>query len=155
MKKKNIIWAIALSGVSVLSLLLAVLFNLQYNSSAAIIAMLAMITLKSKENIFKVILNWYITVAIATLSAFLFEVFGYGLLILFIVLILFLSSSLYLDMTECMVISTVIITHYFGNQNMSIENIFNEFSLLTIGILASSLTTLGFRKIKHSEKIYN
>lgn len=134
------VWSLQVSFVAVLSFYIALLFNLEFAPSAAIIGMLAAITLKPKREVFVIIIRWYVSVGLVTLITLIFEVVGYSLTYFFILLALFVLISLYFRLTDCMVISTVIMTHYFTDQTMNFSVIGNEFSLLTIGILIAVST---------------
>lgn len=136
----DIIWSLQVSFVAILSFYIALLLNLEFAPSAAIIGMLAAITLKPKHEVFVVVIRWYISIGLATLITLIFGVVGYSLIYFFILLALFVLISLYFGLTDCMVISTVIMTHYFTAQNMNFMVVGNEFLLLTTGILVAVAT---------------
>lgn len=69
----------------------------------------------------------------AVLSFAVFGIFGFGFLQLGAVLALFLIFCGVLDMGEAVAMNSVIITHYFASQDISLPMLGNEILLLVIG----------------------
>lgn len=69
----------------------------------------------------------------AVLSFAVFGIFGFGFLQLGAVLALFLTFCGMFDMGEAVAMNSVIITHYFASQDISLPMLGNEILLLVIG----------------------
>lgn len=145
LSREKFSWALQLSLTVTIAFFIAEFFTLQFAASAAIIAMLASITLKNKPKILPAIVEWYLSIAIGSVLIILYEILNYNIFVLFLMLLIYYSILLAFQFTECMVISTVIVTHYFGAANLTLAVVLNEFSLLTIGVMVSAILTLLVR----------
>jgi Predicted membrane protein len=134
----NFSWALRLSFTVSLAFFLASNLKLDFAAAAGIIGMLASITLRNKEKLLPSIIEWYASITIGSVLIFIHELLNYTIFVLFLMLFIYFSILLILNLTECMVIGAVIVTHYFGVANLTFEMIKNEFMLVTIGILIAA-----------------
>ncbi len=116
-----------------LAIMIAQAFQLEFFASAGIIAILCIQKTRRKS----LQLSWtrFLACMIGLLyAALLFEFIAYHPLTVGLLLLLFIPTTLLLKIQEGIVTSSVIILHVYTVGYVSVELIFNEVLLLTIGI---------------------
>ncbi|MHC5227437.1 aromatic acid exporter family protein [Enterococcus sp. LJL99] len=107
--------------------------GLLYPTSAGIIAILSVANTK-KTSIYT---GFYrlISLAIATVIAFIcFSIIGFNAIAFGIYLLLFIPVAVYFKLSDGIVVSSVLVTHYWIENTLSWQIIQNEFLLMVIGV---------------------
>ena len=99
-----------------------------------------------------------LSLALATLIAFIcFSVIGFNAVAFGIYLLLFIPLTVRFRLTDGIVVSSVLVTHYLVEKDLSWEIIGNEFLLMTIGVGLALLMNLympdGEKRLKEDQEI--
>ncbi|MGX7196606.1 aromatic acid exporter family protein [Enterococcus olivae] len=136
---------------AVLAMLLAGALNLLYAPSAGIIAVLSVGN--TKKSSVDTALARLISLGIATSLSFLcFTLIGYNALAFGVYLLLFISISAKFQLTDGIVVNSVLVTHYMMEESYSWLLIKNEFLLMTIGVGFALLLNLYMPDIEKQLK---
>lgn len=146
---------IKISAGAVLAAALAYALGLQYAVSAGVICLLTI--QDTRKETLKITLKRLIAFCCVTaLCAVIFGLTGFGLLQLGVVLMLFLVICGALDMNEAVAMNSVIATHYFASNDISLSMMGNELLLLGagagIGVLLNIFMPSNTRKIRRIQK---
>ena len=122
------------TGVSaVLAMILANALQLLYAPSAGIIAVLSVTN--SKKSSLQTGIYRLFSLTLATLISYIcFSLLGYQPIAFGIFLLLFIPIAVSLGLSDGIVVSSVLVTHYLVEESMSWGIIFNEYLLMTIGV---------------------
>lgn len=125
--------------------------GLEYAVSAGIICLLTIQDTR-KETLAITLKRLIAFCGVTALCAVIFGLFGFGLLPLGVVLLLFLIICGALDMNEAVAMNSVIATHYFASADISLTMMRNELLLLVtgagIGVLLNIFMPSNTRKIR-------
>lgn len=116
-----------------LSMIVAESLGLLYPASAGIISVLSVANTKKTS----LLTGFYrlLSLALATMIAFIcFAILGFSAWAFGVFLLLFIPSAVYFKLSDGIVVSSVLVTQYLIEQNMSWAIIGNEFLLMTIGV---------------------
>lgn len=119
---------------AVLSLTLAEFLHLQFAPAAAVISLLSLLPTKKKtwqlgpQRLFSFLVG-------SLLASSLFFLLGFHPLVFGLFLVLFIPLSATLKIQESLSVTTVLVTHYLSLKEVSLSLFFNEFLLLSIGLL--------------------
>lgn len=122
------------TGVSAaLAMILANALQLLYAPSAGIIAVLSVTN--SKKSSLQTGIYRLFSLTLATLISYIcFSLLGYQPIAFGIFLLLFIPIAVSLGLSDGIVVSSVLVTHYLVEESMSWGIIFNEYLLMTIGV---------------------
>ena len=116
-----------------LALLVASQLQLLYPTAAAIIALLSLTNTKHSSLVTGI--SRLFSLALATAIAYLcFTFIGFNAGAFGIYLLLFIPSAVYFKLSEGISVSSVLVTHYLIEQNLSWQLIANEFALMILGV---------------------
>ena len=122
------------TGVSAaLAMILANTLQLLYAPSAGIIAVLS-VTNSKKSSLQTGIYRLFSLTLATVISYFCFSLLGYQPIAFGIFLFLFIPLAVSLGLSDGIVVSSVLVTHYLVEESMSWGIIFNEYLLMTIGV---------------------
>ncbi|MDA9470116.1 aromatic acid exporter family protein [Enterococcus sp. 5H] len=116
-----------------LSMIVAESLGLLYPASAGIISVLSVTNTKKTS----LLTGFYrlLSLALATVIAFIcFSILGFNPWAFGVFLLLFIPSAVYFKLSDGIVVSSVLVTQYLIEHNMSWTIIGNEFLLMTIGV---------------------
>lgn len=117
---------------SVLAMYIAQWIGLHFAASAGVIAILSLAG--TKKNSLHTGIERLLSLVVATLVSFcIFEWVGFSPLSFGIYLLLFIPIVVKLKLTEGIVVSSVLVTHYLTEAHFSLSLIGNEFLLMGIG----------------------
>lgn len=137
----NLLKTFKMSIGFVLACLIAQYFSLNYVASCGIVAILSIQNTKKEtfKIVFERLLSFFLaTVLISIISYFMdFSYLSFG-----IFLFIFIIISLQFNISNGISMNAVIATHYLIEQSTSIQWIFNEFFLFTIGSVIGILLNL-------------
>ena len=140
-----------ISAGAVAAAAVAYALGLEYAVSAGIICLLTIQDTR-KETLKITLKRLAAFCGVTALCALIFGLFGFGLLQLGAVLMLFLILCGALDMNEAVAMNSVIATHYFASGDVSPAMIGNELMLLAagagIGVLLNIFMPSNTRKIR-------
>ncbi len=123
------------------SYLLATSLQLQYPAAAAIIAILSVNN--TKRSSFKIGLLRMGSLILATVVAFLcFEIAGFNALAFGLYLLFFIPLAVRFKMSESIAVSSVIVTHYLTEKQLTADLFENGFLLMAIGVGFALLANL-------------
>ncbi|WXR62453.1 aromatic acid exporter family protein [Peptostreptococcaceae bacterium AGR-M142] len=139
---KNLIYKAGKIAIGViLSILISDLIGLNYSSTAGIVCMTG--SLDTRMQTYIVSLKRLLTALIATiLSAILFSLFGHKLIILGLFLFIFIPLVTALNISEGLVISTVLVSRIYNLKMLNFKIVSNEIGLLLVGMLIACLMTI-------------
>ncbi|WP_207696352.1 hypothetical protein DOK67_0002924 [Enterococcus sp. DIV0212c] len=116
-----------------LSMIVAESLGLLYPASAGIISVLS-VTNTKKTSLLTGIYR-LLSLALATVIAyFCFSILGFNALAFGVYLLLFIPGAVYFKLSDGIVVSSVLVTQYLVEQDLSWSIIGNEFLLMTIGV---------------------
>ena len=116
-----------------LALLVASQLQLLYPTAAAIIALLSLTNTKHSSLITGI--SRLFSLALATAIAYLcFTFIGFNAVAFGVYLLLFIPSAVYFKLSEGISVSSVLVTHYLIEQDLSWQLITNEFALMILGV---------------------
>lgn len=116
-----------------LALELAILLNLEFPATAAIIAILSVSN--TKKSTIRIGLSRLLSLTVATLVAvLLFNFLGHSPLIFGLYLIIFIPIAIQLKAEEGIVVSSVLITHLLVAETITFNIILNGYLLMIIGV---------------------
>ncbi|WP_375180274.1 aromatic acid exporter family protein [Enterococcus rotai] len=116
-----------------LSMIVAESLGLLYPASAGIISVLSVTNTKKTSLLTG--LYRLLSLALATVIAyFCFSIVGFNAFAFGIFLLLFIPSAVYFKLSDGIVVSSVLVTQYLVEQDLSWSIIGNEFLLMTIGV---------------------
>lgn len=117
---------------SVIAMYLASILGLHFSASAGVIAILSLAG--TKKNSLHAGIERLLSLIVATLISFIiFELIGFSPIGFGIYLLLFIPIVVKLKLTEGIVVSSVLVTHYLTEAHFSPSLIVNEFLLMGIG----------------------
>lgn len=137
-------------GVSV-SILIAYGLELDYALSAGIITLLSILDIKRKSLLLG-LQRFYTAIIAMTIASVLFTLFHFNILSLALFLFIFIPIVLKLDARAGLVVNTVLITHIFALEKISVAIILNELVLLLLGIIIALLFNLHVPNSERSIK---
>lgn len=139
---KNLIYKAGKIAIGViLSILIADLIGLNFSSTAGIVCMTG--SLDTRMQTYIVSLKRLLTAIIATiLSAILFSLFGHELIILGLFLFIFIPIVTALNISEGLVVSTVLVSRIYNLKMLNFNIVSNEIGLLLVGMLIACLMTI-------------
>ncbi|MET3564475.1 uncharacterized membrane protein YgaE (UPF0421/DUF939 family) [Enterococcus rotai] len=118
---------------AMLSMIVAESLGLLYPASAGIISVLSVTNTKKTSLLTG--LYRLLSLALATVIAyFCFSFVGFNAFAFGIFLLLFIPSAVYFKLSDGIVVSSVLVTQYLVEQDLSWSIIGNEFLLMTIGV---------------------
>lgn len=133
--------SIKISLGTVVAIAIAQVLKLDYTISAGVIALLSMLDLK--RHTIKIGLKRIYTAFIAfAISSLLFTLFGFSLPVFFCFLLFYIILVLKLNAMVGLVINTVLVTHLYALQEITVNSIANEFALMLIGITIALIFNL-------------
>jgi uncharacterized membrane protein YgaE (UPF0421/DUF939 family) len=116
-----------------LAIIIAEKLGLLYPTAAGIIAVLS-VTNTKKNSLFTGLYRLF-SLGLATFIAYLcFQVLGFSAIAFGIYLLLFIPAAVSLKLSDGIVVSSVLVTHYLVEQDVSWVIIANEFLLMIIGV---------------------
>ncbi|HRM23305.1 MAG: aromatic acid exporter family protein [Enterococcus aquimarinus] len=116
-----------------LSMVIAQQVGLLYAPAAGIIAILSVGNTKKKS--LDTGIARLVSLGIATVLAFFaFQLLGYGALGFSLYLIFFIPITVKYDLTDGIVVTSVLVTHYMLEQSFTLSLILNEFLLMGLGV---------------------
>ncbi|KIL44308.1 aromatic acid exporter family protein [Jeotgalibacillus soli] len=116
-----------------IAIIIAELMGLDHYASAGIITILCIQNTKRKS----VRASWsrFIACVVAMgFSAVFFEILGYYPIVIGLMLLFFIPTTVMLNVKEGIVTSSVIVLHIFMERNITLELLWNELLLITIGV---------------------
>lgn len=124
-----------------LAILIATQFHLEYPTAAGIIALLSVSN--TKRSSLKLGIYRLLSLTLATcLSLLCFQLLGYNAIAFGIFLLLFIPLAVMGNMSDGIVVSSVLITHYLVVQKFSLAIIVNAYLLMIIGVGLAWLVNL-------------
>ena len=148
MKKEpqNIIFnTIKIAGASILSILLATIFHLDFAVSAGIITILTIQPTK-RETLQTAAGRCYAFIAALAIAFTSFTLFGYTLTAFMIYLFFFILCCQLFGWYSSMAMNSVLISHFLTFGNMNLTSILNEIFIFTIGVGIGIIANLHLRK---------
>lgn len=131
--KQMIYNAMKIAVAVVLAIFVANMIGLQFQTTAGVIAMLGI--LDNRKQTYIVGLKRIVTSLVAIfLASILFELGGHSLPMLGLFMLTFIPVVTTLKSSEGLSISTVLITHIYTINDISIDVVINELALLLVGI---------------------
>lgn len=132
---RNLLYrAIKISIAVLLAVVIAEFLHLDYPITAGVFAMLSI--LDSRRQTYIVGLKRLMAAGIAIVLSFvLFHLGGFDLWILGIFVVLFVPIVTLLKVTEGLIVSTVLVTHIYALESLTIHAVANEIGLILIGVL--------------------
>ncbi|NSQ62644.1 aromatic acid exporter family protein [Enterococcus faecalis] len=116
-----------------LAMIIAEKLGLLYAPSAGIISVLS-VTSTKKTSVMTGIYR-LLSLALATILAYIcFTFLGFTAIAFGIFLLLFIPAAVYFQLSDGIVVSSVLVTHYLVEKNLSWAIIGNEFLLMSIGV---------------------
>ena len=116
-----------------LAVLVAQSLHLLYPTSAGIISILS-VTNTKKTSVYTGVYR-LISLALATgIASVCFLILGFNAIAFGIYLLLFIPVAVYLKLSDGIVVSSVLVTHYWVEKTLSWQIIGNEFLLMVIGV---------------------
>lgn len=116
-----------------LAMIIAEKMGLLYGTAAGIIAILSVGNTKKKS--LDTGIARFISLGIATILAFIaFQLLGYTALGFALYLIFFIPITVKYHLTDGIVVTSVLVTHYMLEQNFTLALILNEFLLMGLGV---------------------
>lgn len=139
---KNLIYKAAKIALGVvLSIFISDFIGLNYSSTSGIVCMTG--SLDTRMQTYIVSLKRLLTAIIATvLSAILFSLFGHKLIILGLFLFIFIPIVTALNISEGLVVSTVLVSRIYNLKMLNFKIVSNEIGLLLVGMLIACLMTV-------------
>lgn len=135
-----------------LAMLLASYFNLSYAPSAGIIAILSLGNTKKKS--LNVGFARFNALILATLISFVtFQIFGFNALGFSFFLLLFIPLTVKLALTDGIVVTSVLVTHYMLEKHFAMQLVLNEFFLMAIGVGMALLLNLYMPNLEEKLKL--
>ncbi|PAB60062.1 aromatic acid exporter family protein [Anaeromicrobium sediminis] len=120
----------------ILSIFIADFFGLKYSPSAGMICMISI--LDTRLQTYVVGIKRLITsIAAIILATILFQVGGHNLTVLGIFLIIFIPILTIFKVTEGLTVSTVLVSHIYNIQSLSLDIMLNEIGLLLTGVIVA------------------
>lgn len=139
-----------------LSMIVAGSFGLLYPASAGIISVLSVTNTKKTS----VLTGLYrlLSLALATIIAYVcFTLLGFNAVAFGVFLLLFIPSAVYFRLSDGIVVSSVLVTQYLVEKDLSGAIIANEFLLMTIGVGFALLMNLYMpdaeKRLKEDQEI--
>lgn len=137
------------------ALIIAQQLELLYYTAAGIIAILSVGN--TKKSSLNTGISRFVSLAIATaLAAVIFNLVGYTPLGFTLYLVVFIPLTVRFSLTDSIVVTSVLVTHYLLEQNFGWELILNEFLLMAIGVGVALLSNLYMpnleKKLNRSKK---
>ena len=124
-----------------LAIFIAQLFQLEFFVSAGILTMLCI-----QKTRHKTITNSWARFVACIIGMFyaivLFELVGYHPISILLLILIFIPTTLYLNVQSGIITSAVIFFHLYTLQDVSVSIIMNELGLITIGILVALMMNL-------------
>lgn len=132
-----------------LSIIVASYIGLLYPASAGIISILSVTN--TKKTSIKTGVYRLFSLALATSIAYMcFSILGFQAFSFGIFLLLFISSAVYFHLSDGIVVSSVLVSQYLVEKNISWSIITNEFLLMGIGVGFALLMNLYMPDIKRN-----
>lgn len=145
--------AIKIGIAVVVAIFIANALHLEFQTTAGVIALLGI--MDNRKQTYIVGIKRIITALLAILIvSVLFESGGHTLVMLGIFIVLFVPVVTLLKSTESLAISTVLITHIYSINDISLGIILNELTLLLIGILVAFIVNLHMPNIEDKIRKY-
>lgn len=137
------------------ALIIAQQLELLYYTAAGIIAILSVGN--TKKSSLNTGISRFVSLAIATaLAAVIFNLVGYTPLGFTLYLVVFIPLTVRFSLTDSIVVTSVLVTHYLLEQNFGWELILNEILLMAIGVGVALLSNLYMpnleKKIKQEQE---
>ncbi|MBP2098005.1 aromatic acid exporter family protein [Enterococcus rivorum] len=139
-----------------ISIIIASSLGLLYPTSAGIISVLSVTN--TKKTSLKTGMYRLFSLALATLIAFIcFSIIGFNAVAFGIYLLLFIPLAVRFRLSDGIVVSSVLVTHYLVEKDLSWQIIGNEFLLMIIGVGLALLMNLympdGEKRLKEDQEI--
>ncbi len=134
------------------AIFIAQLLSLENYISAGILTILCIKTTRKKS----VLHAWYRFAACMTAivySFIIFELLGYHPISIALLLLIFIPTTVKLNVTEGIVTSSVIILHLYGSQHITLNLVINEFVLIVVGLGTALLFNLYMPSLEHDLRI--
>lgn len=136
---------------SSLAIIIAQFLGLKYAAAAGIITILSIQNTK-KTSIKLAIQRIESTILALLISSILFLFFGYNPFIFGIYLIIFIPFTVFLKITDGIVVSSVLVTHLLAEKSISMFWIKNELLLMTVGAGIGIILNTYMPKIENEIK---
>lgn len=141
MTKSNLLKVVKIAVGSTISFLIALHFNLQFSSAAAIITLLSI--QDTKRETLTVFLNRTLSFFIAIVIAYIiFYAAGFHALSFGFFLLIFVFISYKIKITDGISLNAVLISHFLSTKSMHIDFILNEVWLFFIGTFVALILNL-------------
>ncbi|OCK15979.1 hypothetical protein A8L52_10125, partial [Enterococcus faecalis] len=139
-----------------LAMIIAEKLGLLYAPSAGIISVLS-VTSTKKTSVMTGIYR-LLSLALATILAYIcFTFLGFTAIAFGIFLLLFIPAAVYFQLSDGIVVSSVLVTHYLVEKNLSWAIIGNEFLLMSIGVglalLANSYMPDTEKRLREDQEV--
>lgn len=131
--------ALKMTIASIVTILLASAFDLKYATTAGVIALLSIQSTK-KESFKMAFKRICISLIALALSAVLFHMLGFKIIVFGIFLIIFIPLAYLVKMQEGLVVATVLVTHVLVEEKLSI--LLNEVLILVIPVTIALIVNL-------------
>lgn len=116
-----------------IAMFLAECMTLQYPPSAAIITILSLTN--TKKSTAKTALDRLLSLSLATfISASLFLTLGFNTFVFGLYLLLFIPLSVRFKLADGIAVSSVLVTHYLTEGQITLPLLLNEYLLMTLGV---------------------
>ncbi|MFD2729077.1 aromatic acid exporter family protein [Enterococcus camelliae] len=117
----------------VMAMMIANFFHLSYATSAGVIAILSLENTK-KDSLYTGI-GRIVSLGLATVISYIcFQLLGFNAVAFGIYLLIFIPFAVRLNVTEGIVVNSVLVTHYLLEESFGLHLIANEFLLMIIGV---------------------
>ncbi|MDF2505143.1 MAG: putative rane protein [Clostridium sp.] len=136
---------------SALAIIIAEYLGLKYAAAAGIITILSIQNTK-KTSIKLAFQRIESTILALLISSILFLIFGYNPVVFGIYLIIFIPLTVFLKITDGIVVSSVLVTHLLAEKSSSIFWIKNELLLMTVGAGIAIILNIYMPKIENEIK---
>ena len=132
----------------ILSIVIAQILQLDFALSAGVITLLTMLDTKRKS--LKIAIKRFYTALIAlALASIIFYFFKASLVTFGVFLLIFIPFVFKFHANSGLVVNTVLVTHLYDIESITLGHIMNEIALMTIGIVIALLVNIHFINIEN------
>ena len=143
--KENIFKTLKISIASILSILIAMFFNLEFYVSAGIVTILTIQSTKSET--MNTALQRFIAFIIGLIiSYFTYNFFNYSIIGFILYLIIYIFICITFNWTSSMALNSVLISHFMTFKVMNITTVINELGIFIIGVGMGILINIHLHK---------
>ncbi|SHE99565.1 aromatic acid exporter family protein [Clostridium fallax] len=136
---------------AVAAMILAKYLGLQYGVSAGIITILSIQSTK-KQSIVMAYKRFLATLLALFISSVVFIIFGFNIAMFGLYLLIFIPLTVRLNISDGIVVSSVLVTHLLVDKNITIFGILNEIELMIVGAGVALILNLYMPSIERQLK---